>query len=217
MNRKTYRGLIPFSGGIDSTAVLYQALTSFPDDNFLVFKVNLISSTSASRIVREAAAVNEIFEKLKAKGIENFDFISMKFDYSVFSPPPVWDSEVINYAAALCILNHPEIKEFWEGAIADDFKDPTFEKRLEKISKILYLVSERSPKNLDIIFSIKDKNKYEVMKLIPSDILPLTWSCRYPEGGPNWTLKRCHKCPACKTIGEVLHSHPGEFLELEIW
>ena len=219
MKKKTnFRGLIPFSGGIDSTAVLYNTLTQFPADNFLVFKVNLYSGSSASRTIQEIAAVDIILGNIREKGIKNFEFKRLEFDYSALGPPPVWDSEVVNYTAAVCIKAYPEIREFYEGAIADDYLQPGFEQRLEHIEKILYTVAERSHTDLQIVFPLKSMSKYEVMKSIPPDILPLTWSCRYPQGlQPDYSMVRCHECQPCTTIDAVLKTHPGEFPQLEKW
>lgn len=212
MNKQqNFHGLIPLSGGIDSSALLYHTLKENPDKAFLVFKIDLISSTSASRTIKEKNAVRNICEWLRHQNLHNFKFIEMRFDYSAFSPPPVWDSEVVNYAAALCLLAHPEIKVFYDGAIKNDFEDPDFQNRLNKIEHILFTVSNRNKTNLQQSFPLAALSKYEVMKLMPMELLNLTWSCRYPEGGPEWTLKRCHKCPPCLIIDEVLKKHPGEF------
>ncbi|BDS10004.1 7-cyano-7-deazaguanine synthase [Aureispira anguillae] len=206
-----YRGIIPFSGGIDSTAGLYLTLTQHPNDQFLVFKVNLINGECASRTVKEEQAVNAILDELRKMGICNFTFRRLSFDYSQLGPPPIWDSEAVNFAAATCLRAHPEIYELIEGAIADDYLQEGFQDRLDQIEKILYLVSERTKENLKIVFPLKEMPKYEVMKAIPPAILALTWSCRYPEGAANWELKRCHKCSTCLIIDEVLQKHPNEF------
>lgn len=206
-----YRGIIPFSGGIDSTAGLYLTLTRHPDDHFLVFKVNLINGESASRTVKEEQAVNAILDELRNMGISNFTFRRLSFDYGQLGPPPIWDSEAVNFAAATCIRAYPEITELIEGAIADDYLQEGFQERLDQIEKILYLVSERTAENLKIVFPLKEMSKYEVMKAIPPSILPLTWSCRYPEGAGNWQLKRCHKCATCQIIDQVFKQHPKAF------
>lgn len=206
-----YKALIPFSGGIDSTAGLYLTLTQNPDQHFLVFKVNLINGECASRTVKEEQAVNNILDALRRMGIQNFTFKRLSFDYSQLGSPPIWDSEAVNFAAATCLRAHPEISEMVEGAIADDYLQEGFQERLDQIEKILYLVSKRSKEDLKIVFPLKNMLKYEVMKAMPPDILKLTWSCRYPEGAANWELKRCHKCSTCETIDQVLEKHPNEF------
>ena len=217
-NQTLFRGIIPFSGGIDSTAVLFNTLTKFPNDQFLVFKVNIISSSSASRTIQEIAATEQILKNLRSRNIDNFEFRQLEFNYSSLGPPPVWDSEVVNYAATLCIKAHPEIHKFYEGAIADDFLQPDFDKRLAQIKKLLFLAAERSEESLEIVFPLKNRDKYEVMKSIPQDLLKLTWSCRYPRGKiDNYTLVRCNDCPPCNIINEVLRQHPNEFPDLEKW
>lgn len=211
-----YKGIIPFSGGIDSTAGLYLTLTQNPNEQFLVFKVNLINGECASRTVKEEQAVNAILDELRTMGIRNFTFRRLSFDYSQLGPPPIWDSEAVNFAAATCLRAHPEIQEFVEGAIADDYLQEGFQDRLDQIEKILYLVSERTKENLKIVFPLKDMSKYAVMKAVPPSILNLTWSCRYPEGAANWELKRCHKCSTCTIIDKVVEKHPNEFEYLRL-
>jgi len=213
MNKKAtkYRGIIPFSGGIDSTAALYLTLTQYPDDQWLVFRVNLLNGSAANRMVKEEQAVIAILDSLRSKGINNFTYRRLSFDYAQLGPPPVWDSEVVNFAAATCIRAHPEITEFIEGAIADDYEQERFDDRIAQISKILYLVSEKTAESLQIKFPLKDKYKDDVMRLLPKEILRLTWSCRYPEGGEQWTLKRCHKCHTCQIIDAAIDKYPDEF------
>jgi 7-cyano-7-deazaguanine synthase in queuosine biosynthesis len=206
-----YRALIPFSGGIDSTAALYLTLTQHPDENFLVFKVNLFNGHSGSRTIMEERAVNAILDELRKMGINNFTYRRLSFDYAQLGTPPIWDSEAVNFAAATCIRAFPEIYEFIEGAIADDFLQVGFDERINQIEKILYLVSERTKENLEIVFPLKDMFKYDVMKAIPQNILPLTWSCRFPVEAEAWDLQRCKKCHTCKVINEVLEKHGEEF------
>lgn len=212
----SYKGIIPFSGGIDSTAGLYLTLTNNPDKQYLVFKVNLINGECASRTVKEEQAVNAILDELRTMGIHNFTFRRLSFDYSQLGSPPIWDSEAVNFAAATCLRAYPEIQEFVEGAIADDYLQEGFQDRLDQIEKILYLVSERTKDTLKIVFPLKEMTKYEVMKTMPLSILKLTWSCRYPEGAANWELKRCHKCSTCIIIDKVLEKHPNEFEYLRL-
>ncbi len=213
--KTNYRAIIPFSGGIDSTAGLYHTLTTYPNDHFLVFKVVLINGECGSRSVKEEQAVNAILERLRALGIQNFTYRRLSFDYSQLGPPPIWDSEAVNFAAATCLRAHPEIYELVEGAIYDDYLQQGFQERLTQIEKILYLVSERSKENLTIVFPLRDWDKYRVMQSLPPDILNLTWSCRYPEGAAQWELKRCHKCSTCITIDQVLQIYPEAFPDFD--
>jgi 7-cyano-7-deazaguanine synthase in queuosine biosynthesis len=206
-----FKALIPFSGGIDSTAALYLTLTQRPDEHFLVFKVNLINGASASRMVMEERAVNDIMDELRRLGIHNFTYRRLSYDYSQLGFPPIWDSEAVNFAAATCLRAYPEIDEFVEGAIGDDYLQPDFADRLAQIEKILYLVAERDKSNLRISFPLKDMMKYEVMKAMPLSILRLTWSCRFPVEGAVWDLKRCRKCHTCKIVENVFVQHPDDF------
>ncbi len=209
-----YTGIIPFSGGIDSTAGLYLTLTQNPDKYYVVFKLVMLNGENASRTVKEEQAVNNILDALRAKGINNFTYRRLSYDYSQLGPPPIWDSEAVNFVAATVVRAYPEITEFIEGAIYEDFLQEGFQDRLDQIEKILYLVSEKSKDTLEIKFPLKDMTKYDVMRAIPKEILAMTWSCRYPEGAANWELQRCHKCHACVIIDEALEKGKGHFPEM---
>lgn len=207
-----FKGIVPLSGGIDSTAALYVTLKENPNHNFLVFRIDMVHGTSGHRTTREAMATEKILSWLYNKGLKNFGFRELRIDYSSLGMmPPVWDSEVVNFAASLVIQAKPEISEFIEGAIKDDFKDAQFEARLQKIENILYLHTQKTPQELKIKFPLRSHSKYEVMKSIPSDLLALTWSCRYPKIVAKWTYGRCHECPQCKVIDKVIIDHPNEF------
>lgn len=208
---KTIKTIIPFSGGVDSTAALYLTLTQRPDEHFLVFKVNLINGASASRTVMEERAVNDILDALRRMGINNFTYRRLSYDYSQLGFPPIWDSEAVNFAAATCIRAYPEINEFVEGAILEDFEQEGFQARLDQIEKILYLVAERDASNLQISFPLRNMRKYDVMRALPLAILRLTWSCRFPVEGPIWDLKRCRKCHTCQLVEKAIAEHPEEF------
>ena len=209
-----YRALVPFSGGIDSTAALYRTLSAHRDDSFLVFRVQLVNGASGSRAVMEDRAVNGILDSLRAMGLRHFTYRRLAYDYSQLGAPPIWDSEAVNFAAATCLRAHPEITEFIEGAIADDYLQPGFDDRLAQIAKILYLVSERTPETLTIHYPLRAQSKAEVMRSIPRELLAQTWSCRFPVEGPAWDLKRCRRCHACLLVDHVLEAHPDEFADL---
>jgi 7-cyano-7-deazaguanine synthase in queuosine biosynthesis len=204
-----FDSLVPLSGGIDSTAALYKVLKENPTKNYLIFRVDMVHGTSGHRTTREAMAADKILKWLYQNGFKNFCFREVRIDYSSLGMmPPVWDSEVINFFGAMLIQGKPEISEFIDGAIKDDFKDPDFQNRLDKIAKILYIHTGKSREELKIDFPIKHLSKYEVIQSIPQELLSLTWSCRYPIIVAPWTFGRCHDCPQCKLIDNVLESNP---------
>lgn len=213
-NRKKYSGIIPFSGGIDSTGVLYHTLTQYPTAHFLVMKVCLYNSISGNRMTKEKLAVDAILLKLREMGIQNFDYKELEYHYPSLGIPPLWDSEIVYFAAATCIRAYPEIGTLYEGVTADDYvgEGADFYERLEKYAKILYLVADKKPEAVEIVMPLDKLSKYQIMQLIPPDILALSWSCRYPVATEaySYQLERCHICPPCKVIDSILATHPEE-------
>lgn len=200
-----FDSLVPLSGGIDSTAALYKVLKENPSKNYLVFRVDMVHGTSGHRTTREAMATEKIIAWLFKNGFPNFCFREVGINYaSLGMTPPVWDSEVINFFGAMLIQGKPEISEFIDGAIENDFADPDFQNRLDKIAEILYLHTGKSREELKIEFPVRHLSKYEVIQSIPPELLSLTWSCRYPKIVAPWTFGRCHECPQCILIDKVL-------------
>ncbi len=210
-NKTKFNTIIPFSGGIDSTAALYSTLIKNPDKKYLVFHIDIINATSGNRYILEKKAVQNILTYLLENSISNFCFKSLSIDYSNFDIPLVWDSEVVNFMAAMIVQDKPEIEEFIEGAIWDDYQEEGFKERLMKIASIFYTCSGRTENDFKFSFPLKNLKKHEVMRLIPHELLKVTWSCRYPEIGLPYTLVRCHKCPPCKIIDNAFKQHPNEF------
>lgn len=206
----SFDAVIPISGGIDSTAAAYLSLKNRPEENFLLFRIQLWNGTSGHRTIREDLATEHILQWFEQNGLHNFAFRKLSFDYSSLGMmPPIWDSDAVNFIASVVVQAHPEIKEFVEGAIANDFEDPSFQKRLDKIAQLFYLSAERGPDNFRFSFPVRDKSKKELIELLPSSLLRLTWSCRYPEIGAPYTFVRCHKCPQCKVIDNVIKNEPS--------
>jgi 7-cyano-7-deazaguanine synthase in queuosine biosynthesis len=210
--KEKFDAIIPLSGGIDSAAALFKVLSENPNKKYLVFRIDMVHGTSGNRTTREAMATEKILNWLEENGHHNFGFRELRIDYSALGmTPPVWDSEVVNFAASLVIQAKPEISEFVEGAIQDDYLEKGFAERLDKIEKILRLHTGKSAEELEIYFPLKDKSKVEVMRMLPKELLNLTWSCRYPKIVSPWEFGRCHECPQCGVIDKAIKAHPNEF------
>jgi 7-cyano-7-deazaguanine synthase in queuosine biosynthesis len=197
-------GIIPFSGGIDSAGVLYHCLTKHPEKHFLLMKVCLYNSISANRMTKEKEAVQNVIEYLKENGIKNFEYKELEYHYPSLGIPPLWDSEIVYFAAATCVRSYPEIDCLYEGVTADDYigEGNDFNERLEKYASILHLIADRNPSNFRVEMPLNNMSKLEIMQMLPPEMLNMTWSCRYPVPKETYSyqLERCHFCPPCKVI-----------------
>jgi len=201
-------GIIPFSGGIDSTGVLYHCLKNQPDRHFLLMKVCLYNSISANRMTKEKEAVTAILAYLRENGINNFEYRELEYHYPTLGVPPLWDSEVVYFAAATCIRAYPEIDCLYEGVTADDYEGEgnDFNERLEKYARILHVVANKNDDDFSIQMPLNHLTKLEIMLMLPPELLNMTWSCRYPvpKETYSYTLERCHFCPPCKVIDKAI-------------
>ncbi len=206
-------GIIPFSGGIDSTGVLYHCLTKNPEKHFLLMKVCLYNSISANRMTKEKEAVHAILNYLRDTGLKNFEYREMEYHYPTLGVPPLWDSEIVYFAAATCIRAYSEINCLYEGVNADDYEGEgtDFNERLDKYANILRLVADKTADNFSIQMPLNNMTKLEIMRMLPPELLNLTWSCRYPVPKETYSykLERCHFCPPCKVIDKALAELEG--------
>lgn len=191
--------IIPFSGGIDSTAVLYSMLKENPNEQFLIVHVLLINGESFNRYKLEHESVKNILKRLKELGFNNFEYKEASMDYlSAGEIPPVWDIEALNLIMAIYVRD-TSVNRFIKATNFDDFQQDDFLDRIENSETIFFAASQKKRHEFQFEYPQRNKTKQQVIASLPKELLVLTWSCRRPMK-VDGELVVCGSCEACEMM-----------------
>lgn len=182
--------LLNFSGGIDSTYVLYNWLKSNPDKKILVHHIHI--RNRENRFDKEAESVQKILEWLRKKGLDNFEYIESVFDYRQ-TKGLCLDGLVINFFTALISEGYPEIRYTLLCTPLDEklrlgHNLDSRRRRYESLRNAVGVGVNLSAKEVVI-----DMFKQEIIAALPPDLYELTWYCRRPQEDGS-TCGECHTC-----------------------
>lgn len=184
--------LIMFSGGLDSTGVLYKLINS--KEELLVHHLYL--SNKENRGEAESIAVKNIIEYMRK--IREFSYTESYHEYPAYNGNFMWDSDIYNFVAGTICLSLKSIKEVAIGRTKSD----SGLDRSQRGTKILNILSP----NVKKIFPVGDMTKKEIYEMLPEDLRELTWSCRKPIYKEN----NIEVCKTCKTCLEILQINKGK-------
>ena len=184
--------LVLWSGGLDSTAALYQVLKTTDRD---VLAVWMDYHTREGRRDAESRAVQALLPRLQM--IRPFRFMTVGQDFAALGHTPV-DLHVYSFVAAQ-IARGTGIRRIASGLMAED-KDPGWAERRHVANAILdACFADRPDQKPQWEFPVEHMTKEDEIRLIGRDLYDLTWSCRWPVNtslGP----RRCNECPTCKRL-----------------
>lgn len=227
-----HRILCMYSGGIDSTAVLYKLLTDMKYISYDIHVHHISLINIENKHDAELVAVSNCLKWFKKK-IPNRKILFTKniVDFNFLQPIFPLDSDIFSFVAgqifrscnpsvgmnvkydffatgltntdiigALDYTNSKEIKN--EIVLSDDKKKYTFtaSSRTNKIIDACISPLETEKLNIEAperLYPLIDLDKKDVIKIIPEDLLKLTWSCRTPINKNN-KYYECNKCKSCK-------------------
>lgn len=178
--------LIMFSGGLDSTGVLYKLINS--KEELLVHHLYL--SNKENRAEAEAVAVKKIVDYMKK--IRQFSYTESFHEYPSFNGNFMWDSDIYNFVAGTICLSAKTIKEV---AIGRTKSDIGFATRAERGTKILNILSPSVKKT----YPVGEMTKKEIYDMLPEELRKMTWSCRTPIYKDD-DIKMCGSCRTCIEI-----------------
>ena len=193
------RILVLFSGGIDSTYLMYKALLEGND----VLFINNVIENNASQTTKEGKAIVQIVEWLKQhfpfQKIESCDF-RMKFCIEgfrehghMFSQPFMW---LCSLGIVLQNVNE-EVDEIHYGLIARD-DGLSYIDDLKNSFDALMMTKKTEKFKGKLKFPIIKYLKSEIIDELPKELLRLTSSCEYETDD-----KYCNHCHSCETIKEA--------------
>jgi 7-cyano-7-deazaguanine synthase in queuosine biosynthesis len=211
MEMRKDKVLVMFSGGIDSTALLY-ILLSDPKYSHLdihAHHINLVNKEK--RADAELGACYRIVDYLSRQQYRKFQYTSNTFEYKMFQMNTPWDLDVVWFMAGLiCQRYDNSINLIATGRTKSDTSNypGVVERRKRGEALFELLASNRDygvlPKFLPVLV---DMEKSDIMRILPPELLSLTWSCRYPiasrveDGTMLW--QECRKCQPCFEIAQI--------------
>lgn len=175
-----------FSGGLDSTGVLWKLINS--KEQLLVHHLYL--SNKENRAEAEAIAVKNIIDYMKE--IREFSYTESYHEYPSYNGNFMWDSDIYNFVAGTICLSMKTLKEV---AIGRTKSDIGIEQRAERGTKILNILSP----NVKKIYPVGEMTKKEIYDMLPEELRKLTWSCRTPSYKNN-NIEMCGRCKTCLEI-----------------
>lgn len=185
--------LLNFSGGIDSTACLYQYVTTNPDKKLLVHHIEL--KNSDNRWEKESEAVSNILKWFADNGYQdNIVYIRSGFDYGDIKRT-LLDGSTVSLMTAL-ILRDPKYKDLVYKIIPtpkDEYIRLGAHGLASRRNQYKNVMALYTMKTLVDIEPLKNMMKKEIMGSIPEDLLKLTWYCRHPQEDGS-TCGICHTC-----------------------
>tara|TARA_Y100000310_G_C20573492_1_gene759266 strand:- start:401 stop:1078 length:678 start_codon:yes stop_codon:yes gene_type:complete len=222
----TNKTAIMFSGGVDSTAMLYRQLR---DTNDIVYAHHINFINRENRAYCEMVAVKDIVSYLQ-KNVRKFHYSESTFiwpgKYYVG-----WDIITAMYIGS-CVTGDiieedkrrssaEKICFHYQIAIGDNHDDFGSYQWKSPIAQSIFLTASLRQPWLNqtipqIIQPIADISKKDLIEDMPQELYNLTWSCRQPV----FKIKKnsyveCGKCNVCLDIKKIGHFRNIEFLKKE--
>ena len=210
---KEYSSIVNFSGGIDSTYLLFLYLSD--QKKVVVHHCNMINGEG--RYLAEKSATDKILNWLKDKNLSSFIYYESMFDYGNL-PYILKDIEVIAVFTS-AILRAPSFHHIKEIAVSANSSDESNNPFDISVTNRKAIINTLKPPFVDaeLTFPIIHVSKEQMVRELPKDLLQLTWFCRRPfyfnlDGiKVNYRDKEnaiyaqtCRKCSPCVKILPVL-------------
>lgn len=180
-----------FSGGIDSTGMLWKLLCE--KESVHVHHMNL--QNKERRAFAEHKAVRDILDMM-SKSYE-FDYSESTHQYPVYNNQFIFDSDIVAFIAGTICLAMPCIKNVAIGMTATDMTNSELSERITRSNAILKAFT-----NATKIYPVKHLTKSQICDMLPTEIKNLTWSCRTPVY-INGIANKCNKCMTCLELKKV--------------
>jgi 7-cyano-7-deazaguanine synthase in queuosine biosynthesis len=194
-----YRILCMYSGGIDSTGMLYKLLTDKQYSDYDIHVHFVVNMNREKRYVAEMLAVKNCLAWFR-NNCRSFIYTENTMDFSFLKGAFPWDSDIINFTAGeIVILSSYLYKYVTIGQTKTDFERINDTTRINKTRKILDLLLSIYDKKVEKIYPLIDLTKTEIWNMIPVELRKNTWSCRNPiyvDGIP----VVCGKCITCNEM-----------------
>ena len=197
-----------FSGGMDSTALVYKLLTESKYSRFNIHIHHIILDNIEGRADAERNAVSNILEYFK----NDYKFRKFEYSESAFSFPAVsgsflYDTDIIGFISGYFLSYFPQVERVATGVTKSDFSDDSLGDRKKRGDNILNAFKQGASSRK--YYPLITMTKQSIYNMLPADLLQLVWYCRTPVPFDD-TFKCCNKCKTCKEVSQLnLHKEKG--------
>lgn len=192
-----------WSGGLESTALLYKALVEEKDSYVHAHHITQIERNSRRHLF-ESRAVDRLYPMLA--GIRHFELSRTMIDYKDMLGPLQTEDVCLLWASSLVNALPTKSVQVYYGINKDDYGKLVLQERHSRRSLqqgFDYFCKNRYGKEISFVTPLGDMTKEDIWLYLPVDFRKLTHSCRYPLN----TGRRCRKCEPCSYLNKIEKKH----------
>lgn len=202
--------LVLFSGGVDSTGVLYKLLTRKEYSHLDVLAHHVILITKENRHIAEKMACDNIVNWLREQGYK-FEYSETLVDFSLFKGRVPWDLEILWPIVGIISQVDRRIKYAESGRTKTAMQTTMGSERIKKRhDKVLYYVSNSEHRvhqgPVEIYPVVRDETKESLWKMLPDPLRKMVWFCRCPHYFKN-EPRECHMCHTCTELAPIIEKY----------
>ncbi len=200
-----------YSGGLDSTGMLYRLLTDAEFADYDVHVHHLALKNRENRHEAERLAVHGTLAWLREQGHRPFTFTQSEHDYTFLKRYFVFDSFWYGFMAANIVTADPTIVHVAIGRTRSDYDAEdgawlTIANRGRDVYHATLPLELRHTRGY--IFPVIRFTKQEIWDLLPAPLREMSWSCRIPSYVDGRAVA-CGTCPSCEARGKIVERAPG--------
>jgi 7-cyano-7-deazaguanine synthase in queuosine biosynthesis len=196
---------ILWSGGLDSTYLLYNALKE--GNTVTAFYINIMNNKNKTKM--EKNAINNLKIELEKLNLKNFRVV---FPFSInvenvnesleFQQVPIWIfalTQILNGGLSHKSYNFDEIQI---GYVSNDDALSIIDEISKVYNSLVKLFSNSSIKKAKLTFPLKRIKKDRIIQELPESLLYEVVWCESPTIYPSGLFRTCENCSPCKTYKE---------------
>lgn len=186
--------LLLWSGGLDSTLCLYEALRQGREVR--THHIHLVNKEGRSAF--EARAIERITAWLHDQGLTNFRHTESVTDFGDLNYRVV-DVKIWAWWAGVILTGEKDITQIALPTHRDAFTNAWMRRRQSYIREQMPALSGPAGRVHEWTKPIAHMTKKQIVEAIPAPLLELCWWCRTPVNG-----EPCHECLTCKQVDAAL-------------